>query len=296
MEPIVENPAPANRDSFAITEYQVRALGDLQRADRDRYLCALAAPAALRADLVTLYAFNAELAGIADKVSETMLGLIRLQWWRDALADVAAGRGHRHHLVQDLAELAARHQLTLGLLNSLIDARERDVEARQPADLAELETYAAATAGTLCELALEICVRQPKAEWRAVARLAGTAYGLVGIARATPYLVRHRRIMLPAQEMSAAGLSPDLLLEMKPGPAIRPVLEQVSGRAAGLLAAARKQRLPRQAIAALFPGRLAAAQLERLRRDGYDPFAAGSSAPSGLNIWRLISARCLGHI
>ena len=296
MEPIAENPVRANRDSFAIAEYQTRALADLQRADRDRYLCALAAPTALRADLVTLYAFNAELAGIADKVSETMLGLIRLQWWRDALADIAAGRGHRHHLVQDIAELIVRRDLTLGLLNGLIDARERDVEARQPADLAELETYAAATAGTLCELALEICVTQPKAEWRAIARSAGTAYGLVGIVRATPYLARHRRIMLPAREMAAAGLPPDLLLEMKPGPAILPVLVPVSSRAADLLAAARKQRLPRQAVAALFPGRLAAAQLERLRRHGYDPFAAGSSAPSGLNIWRLMSARWLGRI
>jgi NADH dehydrogenase [ubiquinone] 1 alpha subcomplex assembly factor 6 len=293
VEPIADNPAHADRDSFAVADPQTRALGDLQRADRDRYLCALAAPAALRADLVTLYAFNAELAGIADKVSETMLGLIRLQWWRDALADIAAGRGHRHHLVQDIADLVTRRQLTLGLLNGLIDARERDVEARQPADLAELESYAAATAGTLCELALEICVTQPKAEWRAAARSAGTSYGLIGIARATPYLAHHRRIMLPAKEMAAAGLSPDLLLEMKPGPAIRPVLEQMS---ADLLAAARKERVPRRAVAALFPGRLAAAQLERLRRHGYDPFAAGSSAPSGLNIWRLISARWLGRI
>lgn len=273
-----------------------RALEALQRADRDRYLCALAAPAALRPDLVTLYAFNAELAGIADKVSETMLGLIRLQWWRDALADIAAGRPHRHHLVQDLADAVKRHNLSIALLNGLIDARGRDVEAEQPADFAELEAYAAGTAGTLCELALECCVSGPTEAQRGAARSAGTAYGLIGIARATPYLTHHRRIMLPKHEMEAAGLSADRLLEFKPGPAIQPVVQGIADHAAGLLAAARKHRLPRRAMAALFPGRLAAAQLERLRRHRYDPFAPASSAPSGLNIWRLMSARWLGRI
>jgi len=183
----------------------MRALEALQRADRDRYLCVLAAPEQVRADLVTLYAFNAELAGIADKVSEPMLGLIRLQWWRDALQDIAAGRSHRHHLVQDLAELVAHRGVGLVHLTALIDARERDVDAVQPVDLTELENYASATAGRLCELALEACVAGPGESWRMGARAAGTAYGLIGIIRATPYLARHRRIMLPAREMGDAG-------------------------------------------------------------------------------------------
>jgi NADH dehydrogenase [ubiquinone] 1 alpha subcomplex assembly factor 6 len=274
----------------------VHALEALRGADRDRFLCALAAPAALRGDLVTLYAFNAELAGIADKVSESMLGLIRLQWWRDALADIAAGRGHRHHLVQALGDVVARRGLSPALLVQLIDARERDVEGNQPADLAELESYAAASAGTLAELALEICAAEPMAAWRAAARAAGTAYGLTGTLRATPYLAQHRRIMLPAAEMGEAELSPDSLLELKPGAALQPVVQSVAQRAGTLLAAARKERLPRRAMPALFPGRLAAAQLERLRRHGYDPFVAGSSTPSGLNIWRLVGARWLGRI
>lgn len=288
MEPIAE---PVSAEG-----HLARALEALQRADRDRFLCALAAPPPLRADLVTLYAFNAELAGIADKVSEPMLGLIRLQWWRDALQDIAAGRAHRHHLVQDLANLVARRGVSPVHLAGLIDARERDVDAIQPADLAELEEYASATAGRLCELALEICVDRPSESWRMGARSAGTAYGLIGITRATPYLARHRRIMLPAREMGDAGLSPDALLDLKPGPALQPVVEKITQRASELLAAARKGRLPRKAVAALFPGRLAAAQLEQLRRHRYDPFAPGCMAPSGLNIWRLLSARWLGRI
>ena len=109
MESVTEPRAAARR--------LAQALEALRRADRDRFLCALAAPSHLRPDLITLYAFNAELAGIADKVSEPMLGLIRLQWWRDALRDIAAGHAHRHHLVHDLAGVVARRGLSLDHLN-----------------------------------------------------------------------------------------------------------------------------------------------------------------------------------
>jgi len=268
---------------------ELRVLEELRRTDRDRFLCAVAAPAKLHADFATLYAFNAELAGIADKVSEHMLGLIRLQWWRDALDEIAAGRGHRHHLVQDLAALIARHGLDIALLRSLIDARERDVEATTPADLAELEGHASASAGALAELALCVALPTPSERQRFAARAAGTAYGLVGIARATVYLARHGRVMLP-------GVDRDALLALRPGADVALVIEQVCARAEGLIAAARKEKLPRTGVPALFPGRLAVAQLERLRADRYDPIAAGGRAPSGLDIWRLVLARLWGRI
>jgi len=268
---------------------ELRTLEELRQTDRDRFLCAVAAPAALRTDLATLYTFNAELAGIADKVSEQMLGLIRLQWWRDALDEILAGKGHRHHLVQALADIMARRRLDVALLRSLIDARERDVGDETPPDLAALEAHADASAGALAELALQICLSRPAEDQRRAARAAGAAYGLVGLARSTIYLARHRRVLLP-------GVDRDALLNLRPGPEVAHVIEQVCGRASTLLAAARKEKLPRAGVPALFPGRLAAAQLERLRADRYDPVAVGGRAPSGLDIWRLVLARGWGRI
>ena len=59
--------------------------------DPDRTLAALFAPRGCRADLFALYAFNVELARIAEQVSEPSLGAIRLQWWREALDRAADG-------------------------------------------------------------------------------------------------------------------------------------------------------------------------------------------------------------
>lgn len=274
-------------------------LEDLRRCDRDRFLCVLAAPADQRRDLAVLYTFNAEIAAIAEKVSEPMLALIRLQWWRDALADISAGRRHRHHLVQALAVLAARG-LDISLLGTMLDGREHDPEATPPADLAALEFYAAATAGALAESAATICVPGAGQALRRVARDSGTAYGLIGLLRATPYLARRRIVRLPAAEMARAQSSLDLLCDLKPDAHLPRVVESVAARADSLLAAARQTSLSRaerrRGMGALLPGYLARLQLERLRRHGYDPFAPDAIAASPLDIWRLLAARWRGRI
>ncbi|MBL8708144.1 MAG: squalene/phytoene synthase family protein [Rhodospirillaceae bacterium] len=280
-------------------------LAALRRDDRDRYLCALAAPASLRDDLAALYLFNAEVAGIAEKVSEPMLGLIRLQWWRDAFGEIAgngmaAERSHRHPLVQNLADISARRDLDLASLGRILDARERDLDAAQPEDLAALEAHVAATAGSLCEVAVSLCVTGADPELRRIARQVGTAYGLIGQMRAVPYLARCGRVMVPASIMTEAQSSSEALRKMKPDRHLPRAVAAVTERAAALIEQARRTPLQRGiragAMAALLPGRLAMLQLERLRRHGYDPFVPEALAPSGLDIWRLLAARWLGRL
>ena len=64
----------------------------LRRLDHDRYLTTLFAPAAARPLLIALYAFNTEVARVGEIVSEPIIGQMRLQWWRDAIAEAASGR------------------------------------------------------------------------------------------------------------------------------------------------------------------------------------------------------------
>lgn len=88
---------------------ELSLLGEqVRRHDRDRFVTALFASQDRREDLFALYAFNADVAGIREKVSEPMMGLMRLQFWRDLLdgvfekgtpgAGVSHGGGaYRHH-------------------------------------------------------------------------------------------------------------------------------------------------------------------------------------------------------
>ena len=98
----------------------------VRRHDHDRYLTALFAETGHREELFALYAFNYEIAKTAEVVSESMLGHIRLQWWREALEGLFAGMPRRHYVLDALAEAAGREAVAGGA-QQLIDAREQDL-------------------------------------------------------------------------------------------------------------------------------------------------------------------------
>src|SRR5215471_3773052 len=134
------NPADAQSDA-------AYCLDQVRRFDRDRYLTALFAAPPARSDLMALYAFNLEVAKTRETVREPMMGLMRLQWWRDSIAEIYAGGERRHQVVQPLASAIRRHALDRTLFDRLIDTREADLSETPPADLPSLLAYVDATAG-----------------------------------------------------------------------------------------------------------------------------------------------------
>ena len=158
-------------------------LAEARRRDPDRYLCALFAPAERRDDLLALLLFNDELARIPDAVTQPMTGMIRLQWWRDALDELLTGRPPRRHpVVEALARLMAAGRVPANALYALIDAREPALEAPVPA-LGWLESYAAATGGELARAWYGALGGTSPIEADAAGAI-GTAYTLAGLDRA----------------------------------------------------------------------------------------------------------------
>jgi len=274
---------------------------ELRRHDHDRFLTGLFAPAERREDLFALYAFNLEIARIAETVSEPMLGHIRLQWWREAIDELYAGRPRRHQVVVPLAAAVARHDLGRDLFERLIDARELDLEDAQPADLAALEDYAEATSSGLVALALQLLGAGrgavSGAAPDAAGRLVGLGWALTGLARAVPFHAARQRCLLPAELCQEAGLDLAGLFELRGSPALSRVVERLVVRAEQHLAAARRLRrdVPRAALPALLPARLADGYLAALRQAGCDPFRVPLQAARGGRPWRLLLASLLGR-
>jgi NADH dehydrogenase [ubiquinone] 1 alpha subcomplex assembly factor 6 len=262
----------------------------VRRHDRDRFLTALFAPEARRPALLALYAFNYEVAKTRELVSEAILGRIRLQWWRDALERVYAGApAQRHEVIEPLAAAIHAHGLSRGHFDRLIDARERDLDEVPPESLAALEAYAQASSAPLVLLALESLGETGEAA-QAAGRAVGTAYALTGLLRAVPFHARARRLYLPRDLCADAGLEIERgLFELRPSPALRRVVEPVAERARHHLRAARALRasVPRAALPALLPAVLVSADLARLARAGYDPFAPAVAGVDPWRSWRL---------
>ena len=249
-------------------------VGALARAaDYDRYLSALFAPSACREALFALIAFNHEIARIPEAVSEPMLGRIRLQWWREVLEAVYAGEpARRHEVAVPLAEAIHSCALDRALLDHLLDARDSDLEADGPPDLAALERYADATGGALTALMVQASGTDSAPALKA-GRQVGTAWALIGTLRAAPRAAARGRIMLPADLLAKAGIAAD---DLRAGPAFdrfAGVGEPIGRRAAELLDAARASRraVPRHGRGVLLIARLADLHLARLRRAAWDP-------------------------
>lgn len=104
-------------------------LETVRAADRDRFLAALFAPEPARSDLMALLAFDHELARTRTVTREPMLARIRLQWWREAVAQ-ATGQGapRAQPVVEVLSETVRRHLLASERLEALIDAREEEID------------------------------------------------------------------------------------------------------------------------------------------------------------------------
>jgi phytoene/squalene synthetase len=120
-------------------------LDEVRAADRDRFLAALFAPEPQRSDLLALLAFDHELARTRIVTREPMMARIRLQWWREAMAEAASEAEPRAQpIVESLSETVRRHDLALQHLIALIDAREEEIDGpldvvRAGHALAELE-------------------------------------------------------------------------------------------------------------------------------------------------------------
>ncbi|TMJ62726.1 MAG: squalene/phytoene synthase family protein [Alphaproteobacteria bacterium] len=271
-----ETRSPGLRSDPAADEPSLSAL--VRRHDRDRYQTALFAAGDRREALLALYAFNYEIARIRETVTQSMLGQIRLQWWREMVDAAYAGTPPRQHpVVLPLSGVIREFRLTRGHFDRLIDARETDLADEPPASLAALQDYAEGSSAPLVQLALEVLgAREAMAQ--AAARQVGIGYALAGLLRA---------MGLDAADYEAG----------RGTPALRCAVREIADIAAAHLHAARERRaaIPRSALAAVLPAIIADRFLARLRRAQYDPFAPALVAPDPLQIWRLAFAALVGR-
>ena len=232
--------------------------------------------------LFALYAFNHEIARIAEAVREPMMAEIRLQWWREAVEGARDGSPRAHPVAEALAELFARTDAAGGGAagaDRCAGARWRATETF--ADLAALEAYADATSGGLMRLAARVLGAGDALD--PLARAAGIGFGLTGLLRAVPFHAARRKLYLPLDMVAAEGLSSDEIFAGRESAKLKAVMARVADHAREHLTAARTFAKPGgKALAAVLPAATAFATLKVMAKPGFDPFVT----PAELPVWR----------
>ncbi|MCU0907679.1 MAG: squalene/phytoene synthase family protein [Rhodobacteraceae bacterium] len=150
------------------------------RGDPDRFLAAMAAPVAARAVLLPLHAFALEIARAPYLTAEPLIAEMRLQWWRDALDEIAEGRPvRRHEVATPLA--AVLDGAGARLLDASVAARKWDIARDAWAGPAGLMAYVEATAATPAWVAARALGSGSEAAVRAVGRAGGLARYLAAV-------------------------------------------------------------------------------------------------------------------
>ncbi len=239
----------------------LEACADLvRRGDPERFRAVMAAPVPARAMLFPIYAFNVEVSRAPWVTAEPMIAEMRLQWWRDALAEIAeGGLVRRHEVVTPLAQVLSRDQA--GRLDALVEARRSDIARAPFQDGAALDAYLAQTGGLLTAITAEAL----GSETTKGAAVRGHAAAVANWLRAVPALEARGKVpLVDGRPQVVAELAGQALLRWRSAPACSraeriatlaawqaPLVLARAARAPQLVAEGRLDPAPLRASAAL---------------------------------------------
>lgn len=262
----------------------------LRRGDRDRYLSTLVLTGDHRDAVTALYAFNADVAAIRERVSDPAPGEIRLQWWSDALEGEGHGLVRQNPVADALLDTIARYNIPAGTLLRLIGARRFDLYDDPMPDLETFEGYAGETVSTLYQLAAMILNEGETIETGDAAGHLGVAHALIGHLRAFGYVASQGRIMLPWSIFEANGVREGEIFARTESEGLHEALGQLSEIAAEHLKKAEEAiaLLPAKLRPAFASIAILKTQLKTLTTGRLNAFAPASDEADWRKITRLM--------
>ena len=260
----------------------------LREQDLDLWLACLFAPAGARPHLYAIGAFAAEIAGVRARVSQPILGEMRLRWWYDSLEAAADSEGARAHPIADaLIDTLERHAIPREEVVELLEAHSFDLYDEPMESLEALETYCDRVVGAPMRWrAMAIDAQDARLQEEAL-RCAGRALGLTAILRALPRHMAQGRRFVPADLLARHRIEADFA-ETKATPAVAAAIGELRGRAREHYAAAKQAvRGDGPARAALLPAATIPLYLAEMERKGFDPFRSIAEPAQWRRQWRL---------
>lgn len=232
--------------------------GIVHRGDPDRFLATMAAPVEARRVLFPLYAFNVEVARAPWASEEPLIAEMRLQWWADALDEIAkGGTVRRHEVVDALAPILDSDSARM--LNECIDARRIEAHRETFTSLDALKSYLAQTGGSLhCVATRAIGVR----DFDGPARSVGSALGLANYLLGVPAFLGRGHNPLPDMSEAEFGVLLDQGMQALAARASADkrqarIVDLAAWRAAGILKRAKRDQ------SAIVDGRLGGSEFAR---------------------------------
>ncbi|WFP60455.1 phytoene/squalene synthase family protein [Mesorhizobium sp. WSM4904] len=261
----------------------------VRAADHDRYLSALYAPANKRDALLALYAFNAEIAGVRDRIHEPLPGEVRLQWWRDVI--LAEGEAETGHPTADVLRAAiTAHHLPKAAFENMLEARVFDLYDDPMPSRTDLEGYCGETAAALIQLAAMVLDATAAPGFAELAGRAGCAQAITGLLLLLALHRRRGQCYVPADILAAAGTTPEEFVKGDGGAGAERAVAATIALAREHLGAFEKgaSALPASLRPAFLPLALTRAYLDKMEKGAPSPLKGAAALSALRRHWLLL--------
>ncbi len=274
----------------------------------ERYLAATLSPEPVRADLVALAAFLADLRRIPDVVKEPMMGEVRLQWWRDCIDGFATNASTGHPIADALSTAVRGHNLPVLSLIAMTEARAFDLYDDPLSDQVAFAAYLTKTEAIPFALAQKILgvgespilsdpvLCDPVLSDPVLSDLGARTFGHARLLANLPLALAKGRLPLPLDLLKTHTIDPGALLAGRVVPGVRDLIEQACRDIeTGLAALSRRLRAAHRGDRlALLPTATVPTYLKAILAPGRDPLRMPAEISPLSRVMRLGRARWFG--
>ncbi|KAJ3910482.1 isoprenoid synthase domain-containing protein [Lentinula edodes] len=177
----------------------------VQKYDYEAYLIGQFWPKEVRGPYFALKAFSTELAMIQDNVSNSSIGMMRMQFWRDATKALNDGNPPAHPIALALHQASIKANLPTYHFKRIIDARDAELQAPVHLTVESLTAHSESTSSTVLYLLLSL-LSLPSSTLSHAASHLGAAQTFTTLLRALPFHAKNGRMVLPAEITAKHGV------------------------------------------------------------------------------------------
>lgn len=265
----------------------------LRERNRDAWLAALFAPEPARSYLHAIHAFAMEIDEVRAKVTQPLLGEMRLRWWADSLATPSEGGGAAHPVADAIDDTIAARGLSRDDFATFLDAHVADLYDQPVEALSALVAHRGGIAAAPLRWSAQCLGAPASASGRLALEQAGAAIGLIGVMRELP---RGGARFLPLELLVRHEVSPQEARAGIDSASLRATLCEMREMARTHFEAARAAAVEADEAtrAAMLPTATAPLYLELMEKPDYKPFQSLIEPPPWRRQWRLWRAARAG--
>ncbi|EFI27201.1 hypothetical protein CC1G_15026 [Coprinopsis cinerea okayama7 len=188
----------------------------VRKHDYESFLTSPFYPKAKQDAYFAIKAFAVELATVQENVSNSMIGQMRMQFWKDAIKDIGTGKSPKHPIALALLRASETANLPAYHFKRIIDARTAELETPSHLTIETLTSHAESTSSTVLYLLLSLLSLPSSALSHAASHL-GVAQSFTTLLRALPYHATKGRMVIPAEITAKHGVNQEEVFRRGPG-------------------------------------------------------------------------------